>query len=147
MQEFEHPEPLTDQVRDVSDGISRLVKEHVELAKVELRANAKRAGFDIAFTTIGALALALGWVLLMFAASYALATMSGNGLSFLIIGAIHVFIGFGLVGVFGSQLMKKDKPGMPQMQEEIDRNRQLLHRLSSSWKHNGLAHNRRPVPV
>lgn len=134
-------EPLADHLREVSDGIAKLVREHVELAKFEFRDRARKAAFDSVLSGAGVGALALAWILLMFSASYGLAILIGAPLAFLIVGAVHLFIGFALVGVFGLRLMRQDRPRLPQVQEELGRDRQLLHRT------NGVVRPRRPVPA
>jgi len=123
------PEPVAESLRDVSDGLSRLVKDHVELARAELVTGARRIAFDAALTGTGAGLLAVSWLLLMFAAGYGLGTIIGNGLAFLIIGGVHGLIGFALVGVFGQRLRSKDKPDIHNTQEEIAEDRHFLHRV------------------
>lgn len=121
--------PVAENLRGVSEGISRLVKEHVELAKVEVQSSVKKAAFDVALTAAGAALLALGWVLLMFAIGYGIGDNIGQGRAFLIIAAAHVVIGFALVGIFASRLKSKDKPNLQNTTVELERDRHFLHRV------------------
>jgi uncharacterized membrane protein YqjE len=122
-------EPVAENLRDMSEAIGRLVKEHVELATVELRSSAKKAAFDVSLTSAGAGMLLLGWVLCMFAAGYGLGRIIGDGFAFLIIGGAHGLLGAALAGVFGNRLRTQDKLEPVQTEEEIGRDRRFVHRL------------------
>jgi membrane protein len=122
-------EPVADNLRDVTEGLSRLVQEHVELAKSELRANLTKVAFDASLTGVGAGLLLLGWVLLMVAAGFALGTILGDGLAFLIVAGSHLVVGAALVGIFGMRLKNKDKLAPEETQQEFARDRQFLHKV------------------
>ena len=60
-------------LRKAADALVRLVKEHLELARVELRKDLRRAGVDAAFALAGVPLALVGWALLMVGAALALA--------------------------------------------------------------------------
>lgn len=121
--------PVAENLRGVSEGISRLVKEHVELAKVEVQSSVKKLAFDASLTAAGGVLLLLGWLLLMFAIGYGLGDNIGQGRAFLIIAGVHVVVGFALVAVFASRMKTKDKPNLQNTNVELQRDRHFLHRV------------------
>lgn len=123
--------PVADNLREVTDRISTLVRDHFELARAELQTSVKKAGRDIAFTTVGAVLLAVGYALLMFAAAYGLAALMGEPLGFLIVAAVHLVIGAVLVAVFAKRLTNKDKPGMPATTDELSNDKRFLSRVNT----------------
>jgi uncharacterized membrane protein YqjE len=145
MNDLEHgqPTPVAENLRGVTDGISKLVKEHVELAKIELQSSAKRLALDGSMIAAGALLLALGWVLLMFSIGYALGSSIGLGLSFLIIAAVHIIGGGVLAFVFASRLRTKDKPKLENTTIELQRDRSFLNRVGEIIREE--PHRTRPV--
>ena len=72
----------------VTDDFSQLVRTHVELAKVEIKDEASRAGKGAAMLIGGAVAAFLAVVLLSFAAAWGLAEAMDAGWAFLIVGLI-----------------------------------------------------------
>ncbi len=123
------PAPVGERVREVSDGIAKLVREHVELARSEVQTSMKRAAFDASLTLTGALLLALGWVLLMFAVGYGLGSAVGLARSFLLVAGAHVVAGFALVSVFASRLKEKDKPKLDGTAHELKRDKYFVNRV------------------
>jgi uncharacterized membrane protein YqjE len=122
-------EPVREGLRDISDGLGRLVKEHVELAKVELRSSLKKMAIHGSLTGAGAAFLAVGWVLLMFSAAYGLGSIIGDGWAFLIVSGVDLIVGFVLVVVFGRRLRKDDGLQPTQTREELLADRRFLHNM------------------
>jgi uncharacterized membrane protein YqjE len=126
------PSPRTevgDQLRQVTDGVTRLVSEHVELAKAELAGSVRRAGRDAVLVGLGAGLAALGWVLLMFAVAWGLGQRLGTARGFLVVAAVHVVVGGAMATVFGSRLSGRDKPAMGQTAAEVRQDRRFLQRM------------------
>lgn len=122
-------EPVADNLRGVTEGLSRLISDHVELAKSELSENLKQAAKDLSLVGAGVGLLLLGWVLLMFAAGFALGAVVGDGVAFLIVSGVHLLVGLVLVVAFGSRLKNKDKLAPEETQQELRRDRHFLHRV------------------
>lgn len=116
-------------LRELSDGVARLVVDHVELAKAELTEGLKRAGKDLAFVAAGALLAGLGWLLLMFAVAWGLGERFGMARSFLLVAAVHVVAGGLLATVFGARLAGRDKPMMDQTALELRRDKRFFKRI------------------
>lgn len=99
--------------RQLGDQLGKLVNDHVELARAELRQTVTRAGRDVALTAVGVLLLAIGYALLAVAASVALGEVIGLARGFLIVSAFHVVVGLTLTMVFARRLQRQDKPALP----------------------------------
>jgi hypothetical protein len=101
-------------VSDVSEGLTSLVKQEVELAKVELRGEAIKAGqagAALAVAAVAALMLALfGSVTLMFA----LALVLPYWLSALIVAALWGLLA-AIAGLVGARLARTLRPVPEQM--------------------------------
>jgi uncharacterized membrane protein YqjE len=91
---------LSELLSELSDDLSRLLRQEVELAKVELKQEATKAGkagaLLAAAATLGFVAL----LLVAWAASWGLAAVLPTGLAFLVVGVVvgAVAAGLGLAG-------------------------------------------------
>lgn len=126
--------PLSEEIREVSDQVGVLVRDHVELAKLEMKQSAKAMGRDAGLTGAGAGMLLLGYVLLMFAAGYALATLVGLGWAFLIVAAVHLVVGGALVAVF-SRKLREPKAALNRTTDELKKDRRFLGELGEEMRH------------
>lgn len=83
------------QVSRMADGLSRLVSQHIALAKLELAADARAVGVSVA--TIAALApfVLVGYTLLCAAAAWAIAPWVGIAGGLAIVGGVNVAGGIG----------------------------------------------------
>jgi len=123
-------EEVSDQLKHLTEGVSDLVKEHVELAKVELLTSGRKVACDLALTAAGVVLLAVGYVLLMFAIGFGLADAVGDGRAFLIVSGVHLFAGLALVTIFAARMRTKDKVSLAQTSSEIQRDKAFLNRVS-----------------
>lgn len=89
-------------------NVSRLVKSEIELAKLELKDDAKRAGLGSALFVVAAFIACMVLVLVSIAIAYAIAGPGGlpRWAAFLIVAGGYVLLAGGLVGV-GLLRMKK----------------------------------------
>ncbi len=98
--------------------LSKLVRDEVELAKVEINQtvqSAKTAG--ISMGAAGLLGL-MAFVLLSFAAAWGLAEVVPTGVAFLIVGGIYGLVALALVAL-GRQRLKTAKPVPEQTVETL----------------------------
>ena len=118
-------------LKRVTDGIGRLVREHLQLARAEVREDLKRAGRDLALIVAGLPPLCLGWALVMVAISLWLAKWVGSAAGFLIVGAVHLLAGAALAGVCAWLLATRDKPSLTRTGRQLEEDRRWLTRLGS----------------
>jgi uncharacterized membrane protein YqjE len=100
---------LSELLSELSDDVSRLLRQEVQLAKVELKQEATKAGK--AGALLGA-AATLGFVallLLAWAASWGLAAVLPTGLAFLVVGVVVGAIAAGL-GLAGKKRVQRINP-------------------------------------
>jgi uncharacterized membrane protein YqjE len=120
---------VAQQLKGLGDATSRLVREHVELAKIELREGAVKAARDLAATVAGGLLLALGWLFLAFAIGYGLAVPLGLSRAFVLVAAAHVVVGGLLVAVATRRLRTKDRPALPETTRALARDRVVFREV------------------
>lgn len=104
-------EPVQEHLRAVSDGMSKLVRDHVQLAAAELKDDARRAGKDMALIGAGVFLLLVGYATLVFAAAWALGERIGTARGFLVLAGFHVVVGAFLSLRYADRLRGADKPG------------------------------------
>jgi uncharacterized membrane protein YqjE len=98
--------------------LSKLMRDEVELAKVEINEavqSARTAG--VSFGAAGVLGL-MAFVLLSFAAAWGLAEVVATGVAFLIVGGTYGLVALVLVGL-GRQRLKTAKPVPEQTVETL----------------------------
>jgi len=102
-------ESLGDLFSRLTEDLSRLVRDEVELAKVELSetlATARTAG--ISFGAAGVLGL-MAFLMVSFAAAWGLAEVVPAGVAFLIVGAVYGLAALALMAL-GRQRLKATNP-------------------------------------
>lgn len=105
-------EQVSMQFKQLTDNLSRLVSEHVELAKAELTHTVISTGKDLAFVAIGTVFVAVGYILLACTASIGLGNVIGMALGFLVVAALHLVIGLSLALMFAKRLTARQKAPM-----------------------------------
>jgi uncharacterized membrane protein YqjE len=111
-------ESLGDLFSRLTEDLSRLVRDEVELAKVEINhtvENVKTAGLSIGVA--GVLGL-MAFVLLSFAAAWGLAEVVATGAAFLIVGGAYGLVALALLAL-GRQRVKAVKPVPEQTVETL----------------------------
>jgi hypothetical protein len=111
-------ESLGDLFSRLTEDLSRLVRDEVELAKVEIShtvESVKTAGISIGIA--GLLGL-MAFVLLSFAAAWGLAEVVPTGVAFLIVGGVYGLVALALLA-FGRQRVKAVKPVPEQTVETL----------------------------
>jgi hypothetical protein len=111
-------ESLGDLVSKLTEDVSRLVRDEVQLAKVEISHtvdNLKTAGISIGVA--GVLGL-MAFVMLSFAAAWGLAGVVPTGVAFLIVGGAYGLVALALLAL-GRQRLKTAKPVPEQTVETL----------------------------
>ncbi|MGH3375515.1 MAG: phage holin family protein [Actinoallomurus sp.] len=112
MTEVRSDEQLADKsvgelVKFATASVSQLVKSEIELAKLELKDDAKRAALGSVLFAVAAVAGGIVVILLSIAAAYGLITLGiWNWAAFLIVAGVYVLLAAILIGV-GLWRMKK----------------------------------------
>lgn len=119
----------------VTDDISRLVKQHFELAKLELQDASKKVARDGGLIAAGALFALLGYVLLAVSVAIGIGNHLGMARGFLVVSAFHVVVGGVVAMVFAKRLQKKDKPGLPATTQELARDKVFIQQVKHHVQH------------
>jgi uncharacterized membrane protein YqjE len=107
--EPEDDRPLGELFSDLSRSVQTLVRNEIELAKVEVKEQAGRAGKAAAMLTVAGVVGFLAIVLLSFAAAWGLAEGVPTWLGFLAVGLLYGAIA-GLLLVVGKKKLATVKP-------------------------------------
>lgn len=121
-------------LRKAADALVRLVKEHLSLARVELRKDLRRAGKDVAFALAGLPLALVGWALLMVALAIAVAPVVGAAGAFAIVGALNLGTGAAVSLYFARRLAGNDRPDLDETTKVLEEDRQWLQTLKRSRK-------------
>jgi hypothetical protein len=100
---------LGDLVATATKDLSSLVRQELELAKVEIKRDVVAAGKGAGGLGAAAFAGMLGLVFLSIAAAYALGRVVPLGAGFLIVGLAYLLVA-GLAGLIGLKSFKKMRP-------------------------------------
>jgi uncharacterized membrane protein YqjE len=114
----EESESLGDLFSRLTGDLSKLMRDEVELAKVELKETAKEAGTAGASIGVAGVLGLLSLLLLSFAAAWGLAEVVPEGVAFLIVGAAYGIVAVGLLA-FGRQRLKAVRPVPEQTVETL----------------------------
>jgi len=110
------------------DGVQTLFREHLALAKTELKDDLRRAGRDLLLSAAGLAPLLIGYALLMVAVALLIAQALPGWLAFALVGLVNLVAGGGLTLAFMNKA-KQDKIALPRTEEELRRDRTWLAAL------------------
>lgn len=114
----------------VTRDVNLLVRQHVALARAEIKDEVRRIGRSIgALAVAGALALT-GWVVFCVGLGLLLGLAISPELGLLIVGAINL-IAAGALAYGAARGLRSADAGMKATREEVDRDRLLLDRIRS----------------
>ena len=99
-------------VQQLSEQVSRLVRQEMQLAKLELAEKGKRTGLGVGLIGGGGLFVAYGIATLVAAAVLGLATVWPAWLAALVVGLLLVLVA-GLLALVGQRQIKKGMPPVP----------------------------------
>ena len=88
----EDERPLGELFSDLTKSVQVLIRKEVELAKVELKDQAARAGKGTAMLVVGGVGAFVALFLLSFAAAWGLAEVIPTGFAFLIVGVVYLLV-------------------------------------------------------
>lgn len=94
---YQDERPLSDLFRDLMNETKILIQQEIQLLKLEMSQKATQAGKDVAFIAVGGALSYAGLLVLLAAATLALALVIPGWASALIVGLVVVGIGYGLI--------------------------------------------------
>lgn len=111
---------------ELSTDFTGLINAHLELAKVELREEAKNAGRAAGMFTGAAVAGIFALLLLSFAAAWGLAEVIPTGFAFLIVGLVYAVVAavLALVGKNRAAQIGKPEETVTELKEDVEWARQ-----------------------
>ena len=112
------------------DGFQTLVREHLALAKIELKEDVTRMGRSLLLSAAGLPALLAGYMLLMVALSLVLALVLPSWAAFGIVALVNIGAGSALTVVFGKKA-KETPITLDSTGSELRRDREFLASLKS----------------
>lgn len=101
--------PLSDLLSELSDDVTTLMRQEVQLAKLELKAEATKAGKAGGLLGAGAVLGYVSLLLLLWAVSWGLAAVMPTGLAFLIVGLV-VGVMAAVLAMLGRKRLQKVDP-------------------------------------
>ena len=126
------PDPGTsskDALQQLLDGLQTFIREHLALARVEMKEDLRRLGRDVAIGAAGVPALAAGYLLSMIALGYLLAVWLPQWAAFAIVAVANLAAG-GLLTLSGTRRAMRGRVDLTRTASEIRRDREWLASLT-----------------
>jgi uncharacterized membrane protein YqjE len=108
---------LSELVSELTTDIGNLVSTHIELAKVEIKEEVKKAGLGAGLLSGAGIAALFTLLLLSFAAAWGLSEIVPEGVAFLIVGVVVGVVAWVLI-TMGRKKIAEVQP-VPQTMEEL----------------------------
>jgi len=107
------------------DGVQTLFREHLALAKTELKDDLRRAGRDLLLSAAGLPPLLVGYLLLMVALALLLAQAIPGWVAFALVALVNLIAGGALTVTFMNKA-RQEKIALPRTEEELRRDKEWL---------------------
>jgi uncharacterized membrane protein YqjE len=119
------PVPPRDALARLIDGVQTLFREHLALAKSELKDDVRRAGRGVLLSAAGLPPLFVGYVLLMVAIALLLQLVLVAWAAFGIVALLNLIVGAALTVAFGAKV-RAEKLALVRTQQELRRDKEWL---------------------
>lgn len=126
------PPAASEALRRATDALGRLVREHISLARAELKQDVRVAARDMALVLAGVPVLIVGWAILMLAIAAALSPTTGVAGALAAVGAANLLGGGGFSAWFAWKLSARDRPDLDRTTNELREDRRWLSMLVRS---------------
>ena len=126
-----------DALQRLIDGLQTLVREHLALARAELKEDVRDLGRDALVGASGMPALAAGYLLSMIAIGYLLALWMPQWAAFAIVAAVNLGAG-GALTLRGVRKVMRRRLDLERTGEELKRDKQWLASLKARAAGNAL---------
>ena len=129
------PVPSLDALQRLLGGLQTFIREHLALARAEIKDDARAMGRELLISAAGLPALVSGYLLLMIAAGYLLALWLPSWAAFGIVALLNLGAG-GAVTWFGLRKVIQTRVGIPGTGEELQRDKAWLSNLGrrDTWQ-------------
>ena len=129
------PVPSIDALQRLLEGLQTFLREHLALARAEVKEDVRSMGCELLVSAAGLPALVAGYLLLMIAAGYLLALWLPLWASFGIVALLNLGAG-GAVTWAGLRKVVQTRVGLPRTGEELQRDKAWLSELGrkDTWK-------------
>jgi uncharacterized membrane protein YqjE len=124
------PVPPRDALARLIDGVQTLFREHLALAKAELKDDVRRAGRGVLLSAAGLPPLFVGYVLLMVAIALLLQLVLVAWAAFGIVALLNLIVGAALTVAFGAKV-RAEKLALVRTQQELRRDKEWLSSMRS----------------
>jgi uncharacterized membrane protein YqjE len=118
---------LMDALARLIDGVQLLVREHLQLARVEVKHDLRALARNLAPALLGAPVLLSGWLLLMMAVAFALPLPAWAACG--IVALANLALGAALVRA-GLQRLVESPPVLPRTAEELKKDTALVAQIA-----------------
>src|SRR5438105_2850461 len=135
-----------DALQRLIDGLQTLIREHLALARAELKQDARVLGRDLMVGAAGVPALAAGYLLLMMAIGYLLAIWLPAWAAFAVVAAANLGVG-AAVTYAGIRKMMSGRVELRRTGEELQRDKRWLASLKERPRVEGDVHPAAPRPA
>ncbi len=135
--------PSKDALQRLLDGLQMFIREHLALARSEMKADLRAMGRDLAVCAAGVPALVAGYLLLMIATGYLLSVWLPQWAGFGIVALLNLGAG-GSLTLAGMRRVRAERVELP---EELRRDREWLAALKQGAFVQGGAVDGSPRPV
>lgn len=127
--------PSRDALQRLLDGLQTLIREHLALARAEIKDDVRTMGKDLIVAAAGVPALLAGYLLLMIAAGYLLSLWLPLWAAFGIVALANLGAG-GAMTFAALAKAKRSRVGMPRTGEELQRDKAWLSDLKrrETWQ-------------
>jgi len=120
--------PSPDALHRLLDGLQTFIREHLALARVELKQDLRTMGRDLATGAAGLPALATGYLLFMFALASLISLWLPAWAAFGLVALLNLAAG-GAITWSASRRVARDRIELPCTSEEIRRDRERMAEL------------------
>ncbi len=129
---------MTDAFQRLIDGIQLLIREHLALARVELRDDLRALGRDLFIGALGVPLLFAGYLLAMVALSLGLSAVLVPWAAFGAVALLNLIIGGALTAVGLRRASSRKALPMTATSSELSRNRAMVTNLADAPRTNSL---------
>jgi len=121
---------LGELIGDLTSELSDLIRTHIDLARTEIREDARQGLQALAFLAIGALAGLIALLMLSMAAAWGLAETMDEGWAYLIVGAVWAIAAAALM-IAGRRRIETMEPGPRATAHELKEDQRWLKSQTS----------------
>lgn len=125
------PTPPRDAFQRLLDGLQTLMREHVALARAEIKEDVRGMGREALSSAAGLPALLAGYLLLMFSIGYLLSVWLAQWAAFGVVALVNLAIG-GALTARGAKKLARRKLALRGTNEEIRRDKEWIASLKAN---------------